>query len=361
MKVHILHEFKETPWGGGNQFLTALRKYFIELGVYTESLREADAILFNSYPFRHEEYFEQLLKVKLYTPHKLIIHRLDGPISLVRGKGVELDRAIFRFNKLVADGTVYQSNWIKRKSLELGCPDQKYSTIIINAPDPTIFNGKNAKTHLDQKFKIIATSWSGNIRKGFTVYQWLDRNLDFNQYHMTFVGNSPVEFQHIIHKKPMDSFHLAEELGRHDLYISASKNEPCSNALIEAMHCGLPAMAYNGGGNPEIVAQSGELFQEAEEIPGLLEKIRQNYTSYRNHIHLPDIYEVGKDYYEFMTTIFQKTQQKKYLPKKVFQEDIEAFQMFLEHEELVQKRIPPNSTLRKIVRKISTIRNFYIK
>ncbi len=38
-----------------------------------------------------------------------------------------------------------------------------------------------------------------------------------------------------------------------DLYVSTSKNEGISNTILEAMSCGVPVIASNVGGNPEIV------------------------------------------------------------------------------------------------------------
>ena len=48
-KIHILFKFIEGPYGGGNQFLKALRDYFNEIGIYSEKPEEADIILFNSH------------------------------------------------------------------------------------------------------------------------------------------------------------------------------------------------------------------------------------------------------------------------------------------------------------------------
>lgn len=59
MKIHILYNFKDGAWGGGNQFLKALQKYFIKGGFYTESPEDADVILFNSH---HE--LKSVLKLK---------------------------------------------------------------------------------------------------------------------------------------------------------------------------------------------------------------------------------------------------------------------------------------------------------
>ena len=48
-KVHILFKFQLGPWGGGNQFLKALKNYFIQEGVYEEDPIKADCILVNSH------------------------------------------------------------------------------------------------------------------------------------------------------------------------------------------------------------------------------------------------------------------------------------------------------------------------
>ena len=87
MKVPIFYRFTEGPWGGGNQFLKALREYFINRGCYVESPKEADVILFNSH---HK--LKSVLRLKRKYPQKIFVHRVDGPISCgpiscVRGRG----------------------------------------------------------------------------------------------------------------------------------------------------------------------------------------------------------------------------------------------------------------------------------
>lgn len=337
MKIHILFEFIDGPWGGGNQFLKALRNEFISLDAYTDDIRKADIILFNSYPFRHLEYFDQIIDIKKHNKNILIFHRLDGPISIVRGNDFEIDETIFSFNELFSDGTIFQSSWIKTESEKLGLKINDNYTIIINAPDKSIFYKTNIELPKNEKIKLIATSWSGNIRKGFDVYEWLDNNLDFSKYTMTFVGNSPIEFKNIIHKQPLSSVDLATELKQHHIYISASKHEPCSNALIEAMHCGLPAIAYDNGGNPDIIGSGGELFFHNEEIPTKLEIIVKNYKKYQSKITLPDITRVALLYYNFMKRIFDKIKHNQYNPKVVEKKAIDDFNNFLIDKKLNTK------------------------
>lgn len=49
MKISINTKITEGTWGGGNQFLKALRKYFIKQECYAEFPEGADVILFNSH------------------------------------------------------------------------------------------------------------------------------------------------------------------------------------------------------------------------------------------------------------------------------------------------------------------------
>jgi len=314
-KIHILYKFVEGPWGGGNQFLKILLCYFREARVYSESPEDADVILFNSYPFSSEYLFNLVFKLK-WKSDKILIHRVDGPISYVRGTDKTIDKIIFLFNKLFADGTIFQSNWSREKNYQIGMRRPPYETIIRNAPDPNVFNSKHKKQPNEKKLKLIASSWSSNIGKGFDIYRFLDEHLDFNRYQMTFVGNSPIQFNNIKWIRPVPSLELADLLKEHDIYIIASKNDPCSNALLEALHSGLPAVARNDGGHPEIVGKAGELFEDESNVIEAIEKVAQDYKYYQAQLDLPNAYMVGKRYYQFTKNIYEEFSNGSYHPKK---------------------------------------------
>jgi len=318
MKIHILYNFQSGPWGGGNQFLRALKNEFEIRDVYEKNLEKANIILFNSYPFGFEWVFNDIIKLKQKNPEKIIIYRLNGPIFLIRGKDKEVDKIIKLFNDLFVDGIVFQSNWCKEQNKKLFRISSKYETVIYNAPDNEIFNREGKKEfNPDRKIKLIATSWSSNWRKGFEIYKFLDENLDFSKYKMTFVGNSPIEFKNIKWIKPVPPEKLARILKEHDIYITASQNDPCSNALIEALSCGLPVVALNDGGHPELVQKGGELFRGKEDIIEKIEKVAKNYQYYQSQIPEFSIRKVVQEYYKFAKKIYQDVQDGKYFLKKV--------------------------------------------
>lgn len=305
MKINILSNLVETPTGGGNQFLKALRKAFIKKSVYVDDPYEADIVIFNSFNFLVDKLFFKLLDLK--KKGKILVHRVDGPISLYRGKDLELDKIIYGINNQIADATVFQSNWSKNANYSLGMKKKDYEAVIINAPDGDIFNTNNRiDFSKDRRIRLVSASWSSNINKGFDTYKWLDENLDFDKYEYTFIGNSPFKFKNIKHIPPLNSLELAKELKSSDIYITASKKDPCSNSLIESLHCALPSVVLNDGGHPEIIGKGGEVFNNKEEIPLLLSKITDNYSKYQKSISVKSIEIVADEYIAFCLQVNDK-------------------------------------------------------
>ncbi len=304
MKINIFLNIKKGAYGGGNQFLKALKEYFLNKNVYSENIYDADVILFNSH---HQ--VQELIKLKKKYPEKIFIHRIDGPIFLIRKNNRHLDKLIYNFNDKIADASIFQSIWSKQKNIELGINANKKNTIIINAPNPQVFNLKNKSFfNTNSKTKIIATSWASNLNKGFDTYRFLDENLDFSKYEMTFCGNSPYRFKNIKMIKALQSGDLAKQLKKHDIYITASKNDPCSNSLVEALHCGLPSIGLNDGGHPEIIGKGGLVFNKDEDVIEKIKEIELSYLKFKEAIILPNISEIGKLYYDFIKTVFEQKQ-----------------------------------------------------
>jgi len=268
VKIYIEYKFEEGSWGGGNQFLKNLRKEFENRKILS-NFSDANFILFNS----HQD-FKKIIYLKNQDPRKLFIHRVDGPMRLYNKMSDHRDHIVYDLNSKIADGTVFQTKWSYESNLSLGMNPTKNYDIIQNACDPEIFFKKNTKNKTE-KIRIISTSWSNNINKGFNTYKYLDNNLDFDKYEYVFAGNSPFEFNNIKKLGALHSKDLAEELRKSDIYITASKNDPCSNSLIEAISCGLTCYALDSGGHPEILNNNNYLFENEESILKILDKISE--------------------------------------------------------------------------------------
>lgn len=306
IKIHIAFPFVDGPYGGGNQFMKALRYQFQSTENYTSVPEEADAILFFSF-----NNWQRVLKLKKQFPEKIFIHRLDGITKLYNHRFDRRDNIAYLLNKL-ADASIFASDWSREAHLKMGLKQKKHQATILNAPNHKIFNTQN-KIPFDtnRKTRLIASSWSRNWKKGFATYQWLDQNLDFSKYEMTFIGRSPIQFQNINHIAPLPSESIAEQLKQHDIFIFASENDTCSLSLLEPLFCGLPVIALDSGGNGQILQKGGELYNERGEIPHLLEAIVSNYDMYKNNISYTKINQIGKEYIQFLNLALQSDNPKK--------------------------------------------------
>ncbi|MDD5433716.1 MAG: glycosyltransferase [Candidatus Pacebacteria bacterium] len=312
IKIHILFPFQVGPkGGGGNQFLKALRYYWQSIGVYEDELAKADVVLFNSH-----HWLKKAFGAKRKFPSKIFIHRINGPLGSYRPKEAFLDKAIFKINSLVADGTVWQSKWSQSQNKKI-FPYKGFETVIYNAPNEQIFN-KNGKTEFRKfgKIKIIAASWSSSALKGFDIYKFLDENLDFRRYQMTFIGQNLFKFKNIKTLGPTEQVQLAKLIKQSDIFVSGSKVESCSNALIEALSCGLPCLAFNSSSNPEIIGKGGELFENAQDLLLKIEKIANNYLSYQKNLQVFSLEKTANAYFNFAKRIFDQAQSGFYITRE---------------------------------------------
>lgn len=291
----IFFEFHKPPYGGGNQFLLALRKelrrHDVNLSVNKWN-RRTECVLVNSYNFS----FERFLELKKKYPSTRIIHRIDGPISVYRGTDDnEIDRKIAEFNQRHADTTIVQSRFSFEAHKKLGF-EYKDPHIIHNAADPTLFYPGPSSNNDGRKIKLIGTAWSNNKKKGLEFFEFLDDELDFNLFELTFVGRIDGKFKNIRVRAPLPSQELGALLQTHDIYIAASQDDPCSNALIEALTCGLPAVFHNSGGHPELVKNAGERFETPSDLLSAIDRVSKNIPKYKDFIKPPSITEVARQY-----------------------------------------------------------------
>lgn len=293
--IGLWHEFRKPPYGGGNQFMLALEAELERQGV--TAVRNIMSPRVNVH-ICNSAWFD----VELFERHAAwhpvrMIHRIDGPVCLYRGQGREEDDKIHALNARFASVTVYQSGYCRKMSEELGYRAVK-PTVVHNAVDSTIFHPRNRKpSRPDRKTRLISSAWSDNPRKGGgALLKWLDENLDWTRFEFTFVGRVQQRFANIQHIPPQDSHSLAELLRRHDAFVSTSQREPCSNALLEALSCGLPALYRNDGGNPELVKGGGVPFRDESDILQKLERLVREYGQYRAAIDVGSINEVAERY-----------------------------------------------------------------
>lgn len=295
--VSVFHEFVSPPIGGGHQFMRALWTEFIQRGIKLENntiSHTTRACIFNSYNFD----FERLRKLR--RSDCWMVHRVDGPMVAYRGRDDGSDKKIWQLNRELANSTIFQSHYSLQKHLELGM-EFKSPIVIMNAADLQIFH-PNGRIAFDRhrKTRLISNSWSNNLNKGALTYKWIEDHLDWDRFEYTFVGSSPIEFDRIQMVPPVKPESMASLLRQHDIYIAGSRHDPCSNSLIEALSCGLPAIYLKSGGHPEIVAEAGFGFSKEEKIPDMLDQLVEEYEYRQSRISLPTISVIADRYLDVM-------------------------------------------------------------
>jgi glycosyltransferase involved in cell wall biosynthesis len=293
----LFHDFVPAPTGGGHQFLRALARELRGRGLTVEENRISGgtpACLLNSFNF-------DVRRLRRFSSRGArMVHRVDGPIGVYRGFDDGTDARVAAINRSLADATVLQSRYSLEKHRELGI-ELVAPVVIPNAADPAIFHPPAEREPLGgRRLRIVATSWSDNPRKGAAVLQWLDRHLDRDRFELTFVGRAAAPLEHARTVSPLASEPLAELLRTQDVYLAASRDDPCSNALVEALACGLPAAYLRSGGHPELAGEGGLPFDDPEELPAVLDRLARELDERRAAIRLVPLAEVADRYLEVL-------------------------------------------------------------
>jgi glycosyltransferase involved in cell wall biosynthesis len=290
----LWHTFQKPPYGGGNQFMLALRGELQKQGARVVSNRlssRVDVHICNSAWFAVEEFAQAQVSNRLR-----MIHRLDGPVALYRGTDTAEDERILALNERFASATVCQSGWTLLALHELGLRPRA-PVIIHNAVDGRYFHSRGRVPFTrDRKTRLISTAWSDNPNKGGSLYAWLDEHLDRRRFDYTYVGRTKESFQHARHVSPQRSGPLGCILRQHDIYVTASRKDPCSNALIEALACGLPCLYLNDGGHPELVGQGGLSFEDGPGLLQQLDRMVEHYERFQACIWIEGIDEIARRY-----------------------------------------------------------------
>ena len=293
----VFHDFAPPPYGGGNQFLLALRGELERRGLEIEVNRisgDTPACLVNSFNFD----FRRLRRFE--RPGCRVVHRVDGPIGVYRGFDDGTDARIATVNADLADATIVQSHFSLEAHRRIGI-ELRDPVVIRNTVDPELFRPPGVREPLPgRKARIIATSWSDNPNKGGGILEWLDRNVDRERFELTLLGRFSGVYEYARVLPPAPSASVADELRHHDLYVAASRNDPCSNALLEALACGLPAAYLASGGHPELVGGAGLPFREQEELLDVLGRLVAEIEARRAAIRLAPLADVADRYLEVL-------------------------------------------------------------
>ena len=292
LKIAIGYHLQSGPWGGGNQFATALAKK-IELSGHQVRFdlkdNDIDIILITDPRGRSPVvsfHGGSVVRYLLFqNPEALVVHRINECDE--RKHTRHMNRLLRQVNYL-ADHTIFIATWLK--SLSVWMKESPFS-VILNGADANIFHNKNYQPwNNNGPLKLVTHHWGGNWMKGFDVYKRLDQMLAEenwkNKLDFTYIGNVPAgfKFYNATHLPPVSGSELASLLRTHHVYITGSRNEPGGMHHIEGAMCGLPLIFRKSGAFPEYCNGFGLEFDKVEEIPDILMTIMANFPKYKNRM-----------------------------------------------------------------------------
>ena len=286
MKIMFNRKVVDGPWGGGNLFVKAMSEHLKQKDhdVCFDFEDDID-IIFMVDPKRIDRNagysVDEISEYVSKFPDTEIIHRIN---ECDRRKGTDFMDSLLLESNIIADHTIFISQWLADYFVERGF-NREYD-VIYNGCNLSHFYPKveyNRKG--DSPIKLVTHHWSDNWMKGFDIYTALDK-LGRDDIEFTYVGRYNNQYQpkntRLI--SPLHGEKLGNELRQHDVYVTASRFEPCGMHHIEGSASGLPVLYHrDGGGINELCKNHGIEFHDIDTFFEGLQKIMDNYDdSVRN-------------------------------------------------------------------------------
>jgi len=275
------------PYGGGSHFVTCMVNYLEKHGHNVVFHLEEDIDLIFMIDPRPGDIgysINHIHQYKTQNPKVKILHRINE--NDARKNTDFMDNVLLQ-SSLLADEVVFISNWLKDYFIGKGF-NKNYS-VIYNGCNLNHFYPSKEKSK-SNKIKLVTHHWSDNWLKGFDLYKKIDEYLIENpesNYEFTYVGryNSSYSPKATNLVEPLYGKELGDELRKHDIYVTASRNEPCGMHHVEGAASGLPVIFHSGcGGINELCIKHGEEYSTFDEFFSILDFVSNNLSLYQNKI-----------------------------------------------------------------------------
>ena len=294
----IFHELAPPPSGGGHQFVRALVRELDGRGLEVELNRissQTQACLFNSFNF-------DVTRLQRFARRGArMVHRVDGPIGVYRGFDDGTDAWIANVNAaarvrddLPVAVLAREASRARARAPRPGRdPERRRPGDLPSALGSGTARGTEDPTRRDE---LVGQPAQGRRHARLARPQSRPRALRGDVRRARADGSSSTI--HVV--GPLDSHALAALLRTQDVYLAPSYDDPCSNALLEALACGLPAAFRPSGGHPELVGEGGLPFREDHELGDLLDRLVAELDERRAAISTRSISWVADRYLEVL-------------------------------------------------------------
>jgi len=315
MKIFFNRIKRKESYGGGSHFVTSMVDYLEKKGhEVVFHMQEKDNIIKDidviflidprpgdiGYSINHVITYKNKINKNVK-----IIHRVNECDA--RKNTSFMDNMLIETSKHT-NKTVFISDWLKQYFIEKGFKDAKNANVIYNGCNINhFFPIKNKNT--ENKIKIVTHHWSDNWMKGFDLYKFIDQEIVGSRFEFTYVGRYCKDYKPKNTKiiDPLWGPALGDELRKHDIYVTASRFEPCGMHHVEGAASGMPVIYYKDcGGINELCKNHGEMYLNFDDFKVKLELIANNIEKYKNKINYKnlDIEKCCEKFYQEILGMF---------------------------------------------------------
>lgn len=233
-------------------------------------------------------FWSSAIKMKDYA----LKHSL--PLFVACGEGdnalEDLDKSLSKKQRQelhsVIKGVISVSSENKRKCIKYGFAREQDIIVLPNAVDDTLFhpiNETRLRTDLNVANDDFLVLFVGGFihRKGTKNLSEAIRKLNDKHIKSIFIGaplagDSEIpECDGIVYKGPMEHSKLPDFFNAADVFVLPTLNEGCSNAIVEALACGIPVISSNRPFNSDILNEANSLLIDPENVNEIAIAINQ--------------------------------------------------------------------------------------
>jgi len=230
--------------------------------------------------FWHSSYFV----LKYAKKHRIPVFVASGESQINIGNYYK--RKVINDIASYISGVICVSNKNKQESISLGLTTEKYTTIIPNAIDSSIFYPiDKSKIREDLHFRnsdfIIVFVGSFINRKGCDRVAKAITQLNNEHIKSIFIGKGPITPQcdGILYCGPLPHNEIVKYLNCADVFVLPTLHEGCCNAILEAMACALPIISANKSFNDDILTDEYAIKIDPENIAEIANAINYLYNN----------------------------------------------------------------------------------
>ena len=305
MKIYVNRLPVRGPYGGGAHFINAIYKSLMAEGSKHEPINPVDYAaqpdLILCVGLTNDGQcmgLEQAIMYKVTNPNVKVVLRVNE--NDARKATAEVDRGLIAVSRHI-DGTIFVSDYMAHyfmKAREWHCRD---NTVIVNGCDREVF-GPREKLN-NGKINIVAHHWSDNYMKGFDIYEEIDEFVGKNSDRFTFnyIGRGGNRFNNTNVVNPLSGKKLGDELGKYDVYVSASRHDPGPNHILEAIASEIPTYVHRDGGGCVEFAGKDHVFSDWDDLVRILET--GDFKPNENAMQAPSWDQCVGDYMSYLERI----------------------------------------------------------